>query len=129
MQILLRWALGAVALYVTIIIAQHLGIHMWLAPGLIGAEAAVIFVLVLGIANAVIRPIVGLLTLPLTCLTFGLFSFVINGLMFWLAGVFVPGFHERGFVAPLFGSIVMSLVSGALNALVITDKERAAKKK
>jgi len=128
MQLLLRWALGAVALYVTVLIGQKVGLPFWMAPGVAGVQGAIIFVLIFAVVNAIIRPIVGLLALPLTCLTFGLFSFVINALMFWLAGQVVPGFHVKGFVAPLFGSIVMTLVSGVLSSLFIRDKDRAKKR-
>jgi putative membrane protein len=124
MQIVYRWAVGAIALYITVLLAQYFHLGMWLDPGFKGAFAAVIAVAVLGIVNAVIRPIVQLLALPLTCLTFGLFSFVINALMFWLVGVVVPGFHVKGFIAPLFGSIVMSVISGMLNHLLISDREK-----
>ncbi|BDI34479.1 hypothetical protein CCAX7_65300 [Capsulimonas corticalis] len=124
MQLLLRWAVSAIALYLTVLLAQHFRLGMWLAPGVAGVVASVIAVAALGIVNAVIRPIVQLLAMPLTCITFGLFSFVINALMFWLVGILVPGFHVKGFVAPLFGSIVMGLISGILNHLLISDREK-----
>lgn len=124
MQILLRWALNAIALYITVKIAQNLHLGLKLAPGVAGAEAAVLAVLALSIVNAVIAPILKLLALPLTCLTLGLFSFVINAFMFWLVGQLIPGFKVSGFVAPLFGSIVMSLISGVLNSVLISDAEK-----
>ena len=124
MQILLRWAINAVALYVTVVIAQHLHIGLTVAKGMPGVQAVVIAVLALAVVNAIIRPIVQLITLPLTCLTLGLFSFVVNALMFWIVGQVVPGFTVHGFVAPLFGSIVMALISGILNTVLITDGEK-----
>ena len=65
-----------------------------------------------------IRPLLVLLTLPVTILTLGLFIFVINGLLFWAVGSFVPGFHVGGFWAGVFGAIVYSLISWALSALI-----------
>lgn len=128
MHLLIRWAVSAVALYITVKVAEYLNLHIWLAPGLQGVIAAVIAVAVLAVVNAIIRPIVELLTLPLTCLTFGLFSFVVNALMFWLVGQVVPGFHVRGFLAPLFASIVMGLVSGILSFFIVSDKEKGKRK-
>jgi putative membrane protein len=124
LQILVRWAISAVALYITVLLAQHLNMHIWLAPGVSGVTASVIAVAVLAVVNAVIRPIVKLLALPITCLTLGLFSFVINAGMFWLVGQVVPGFHVRGFVAPLFASIVMGIISGILSSLIVSDNEK-----
>ncbi|MEO7715465.1 MAG: phage holin family protein [Capsulimonas sp.] len=125
MQFLYRWAISAIALYLTVLLVQLLIHHgIWIAPGTKGVIAAVIAAAALGIVNAVIRPVVQLLTLPLTCLTFGLFSFVINALMFWLVGNFVDGFHVKGFIAPLLGSIIMGLISGILNNFLISDREK-----
>lgn len=124
MQLLVRWAISAIALYITVVVGEHLNLHIWLAPGLQGVVASVIAVAILAVVNAVIRPIVKLLTLPLTCLTLGLFSFVINALMFWIVGQVVPNFHVRGFLAPLFASIVMGIVSGLLSMFIISDKEK-----
>jgi putative membrane protein len=124
MSLLLRWILSALALYITVLVGQGLHLRFYVAPGVRGIEGLLMMVVVLGIVNAVIRPIVLLIALPLSCLTFGLFAFVINALMFWLAGQVVPGFHVAGFWAPLFGSIVMGLVSGALNNLLISERER-----
>jgi putative membrane protein len=123
MHLLVRWAISAVALYITVKVLEHFQFHIWLAPGVQGVIASVIFVAILAVVNAVIRPIVELLTLPLTCLTLGLFSFVINAVMFWIVGQFVPGFHIRGFLAPLVASIVMSVVSGFLSFVLVPDPD------
>lgn len=74
----------------------------------------------LGIVNAIIRPIFILLTLPLTILTLGLFLLVINGLMLWLVAALVGGFHVNGFWGAFFGSLLISLVSWVLNRLVLS---------
>ena len=128
MQLLVRWAISAVALYITVLIAEHFKMHIWLARGVAGVIASVIAVVVLAVVNAIIRPIVKLLALPITCLTLGLFSFVINALMFWIVGQgVVPGFSVRGFVAPLFASIVMGLISGILSSVIVSDGEKEKK--
>lgn len=67
--------------------------------------------LILGVMNAIVRPIIILLTLPLTLLTLGLFLFVINAAMLWGTSLFLHGFVVRGFLAALLGSIVVSAVS------------------
>jgi len=74
--------------------------------------------LVLGLINAVVRPLLLLLTLPITLLTLGLFLFVLNGLCFWLVAAIVGGFHVSGFWAAVFGALVVSAVSWLLTALV-----------
>ena len=80
--------------------------------------AALIAALVLGLINALIRPLLILLTLPATVLTLGLFIFVINGLLFWWVASFVGGFHVGGFWSAFFGAIVYSLISWLLSSLL-----------
>jgi putative membrane protein len=80
-----------------------------------GGLAAVGGALVLGVVNAVVRPLAVVLTLPLTVLTFGLFLWIVNGAMLALAAALVPGFVVRGCLAALLGSLVLSL----LNTLVV----------
>jgi putative membrane protein len=83
------------------------------------AGAALAAALVLGLVNTLIRPLLVLLTLPVTVLTLGLFIFVINGLLFWAVGSLVPGFDVAGFWSGVFGAIIFSLVSWLLSALVL----------
>jgi len=80
--------------------------------------AALIAALALGLINALIRPLLILLTLPVTLLTLGLFIFVINGLLFWWVGSFVDGFHVSGFWSGFFGAIIYSIISWLLSALL-----------
>ena len=110
MKLLLVWLINAVAL---------IGVA-YLLPGIAVASftTALIAALVLGLVNAVIRPVLVLLTLPATLLTLGLFIFVINGLLFWLVGSFVSGFMVAGFWPGMFGAIAYSIVSWALSALL-----------
>ena len=81
--------------------------------------AALVAALVLGLVNAIVRPVLVLLTLPVTILTLGLFIFVLNGLLFWMVGSWLEGFWVGGFWAGVLGAIVFSIISWALSALVL----------
>jgi len=83
-----------------------------------GFLPALVAAFVLGIVNAVLRPVLVLLTIPLTLLTLGLFLLVINGLMLWLVAAFVKGFHVNGFWGAVLGSILISLVSWILSRFI-----------
>ena len=99
----------------------------YLLPGVSVSSfgTALVAALVLGLVNAVIRPILILLTLPATILTLGLFIFVINGLLFWAVGSFIQGFVVAGFWWGVLGAIVYSLVSWLLSALVLAAPARS----
>ncbi len=73
--------------------------------------AALVAAFLLGIVNAILRPVLVFLTFPITLVTLGLFLLVINGLMLWLVSALVRGFHVSGFWGAVFGSILISLVS------------------
>jgi putative membrane protein len=83
-----------------------------------GVLAALAAAFVLGLVNAVVRPLFVLLTLPLTVVTLGAFLLVINGLLLWLVTAFVPGFHVNGFLGAVIGSILLSVVSWILTSVV-----------
>jgi len=90
----------------------------YLVPKVIRVDsvmAALIAAFLLGIVNAVLRPVLVVLTIPLTLVTFGLFLLVINGLMLWLVSALVKGFHVNGFWGAVLGSILISLVSWVLS--------------
>jgi len=108
MKIVLRWLLLAAAL---LLVAN-------LYPGVQVASftSAMIAALVLGLLNALLRPILVLLTLPVTVLTLGLFLFVINALMFYFAASLLAGFNVSGFVAALIGSLLYSLAGLVIDA-------------
>ena len=110
-RILVVWLINSLAL----------GAVAYLMPSvsIASAGAAVVAALVLGLVNTLIRPLLVLLTLPVTLLTLGLFIFVINGLLFWAVGSMVPGFTVAGFWAGVFGAIIFSLLSWLLSALVL----------
>jgi putative membrane protein len=97
----------------------------WERISVAGVEAAVLFALVLGLCNALVRPLLYLLTLPLTCLTLGLFTLVVNALVFWAATVAPVGVRVSGFDGALLGALTVSLVSLLANWL-IGPAERAA---
>jgi putative membrane protein len=83
-----------------------------------GVWAALVAAFLLGIVNAVLRPILIFFTLPITVLTFGLFLLVINGLMLLLVSSIVRGFHVNGFWGAVLGSILISLVSWVLSRVL-----------
>jgi len=97
---------------------------LWVAASLIpgirlgGLGYTVLAALVLGIINAVVRPVLVVLTFPITLLTLGLFLFVLNAFCLWLTSRLVPGFEVHGFAAALLGALVISVVSWSLNAFI-----------
>lgn len=100
--------------------ALGIGVAGSLLPGIRvdGAGAAILTALLLGLINATIRPILLILTLPLTLLTFGAFALVINGAMLALAARFVEGVHLAGFGSAVLGAVVVSLVGGVVHWLL-----------
>ena len=110
MRLLLHWLANAIALLALPYIFTTISVDSF--------TTALVVALVLGLINTLIRPLLVLLTLPVTILTLGLFIFVINGLLFWAVGSFVPGFHVGGFWSGVFGAIVYSIISWLLSALI-----------
>jgi putative membrane protein len=108
--VLLRWLINAAALYITALLLPGITLR--------GAVSTFVAAAVLGIVNAVIRPLLVLLTLPLNVLTLGLFTLVINALMLLLTAAVVPGLVVRDFWSALVGAIVLSVVSFVLSHLV-----------
>jgi putative membrane protein len=82
-----------------------------------GWGSAILGALVLGLVNAFVRPLMVLLTLPLTVLTFGLFLLVVNAFMLWLVAALVPGVRVQGFGAALVGSLLLTLLNLGVAAL------------
>jgi putative membrane protein len=110
MTLLLVWILNAVALLVV----------AYILPGIVVASfwSAMWAALVLGLINMLVKPLFVLLTLPITIVTIGLFLFVINALMFWLAGSILKGFQVNGFWWAVGGALLYSLISGFLTNLI-----------
>ncbi|MBP9760157.1 MAG: phage holin family protein [Candidatus Pacebacteria bacterium] len=83
-----------------------------------GLYTALVVALLLGVFNTIVRPILVVLTLPVTILTLGLFLFVLNALIFWFVGSFVDGFVVDGFLPALLGSLVVSTVSWLTHKII-----------
>jgi putative membrane protein len=109
MHLILRWALNTLALLVVVTVVP--GFHYRSIVSL--AIAA----LILGLFNAVVRPILVLLTLPLTIVTLGLFLIVLNAVMLELTAWLAPGFRIDDFVAALIGAIVLAIISWITNRI------------
>ena len=116
MRILLVWLVNALALIAVAYLLPSITVSSF--------TSALIAALILGLVNAVIRPVLVVLTLPVTIVTLGLFIFVINALLFWLVGSILDGFLVQGFGGALIGSILFSLVSWLLSAIVLRDRGR-----
>ena len=105
----------------TLITALSLLVVDLIVPGVVIASfvTALLAGVSIGIVNGFVKPILAILSLPITILSLGIFSLVVNGFCFWLASVFVPGFIIHGFWAFLLGPIVLSVVSTLLTNYVI----------
>jgi putative membrane protein len=110
MRLLLVWVLNAIALLVV----------AYLYPGVVIVDwtAAAVAALVLGLINALVKPFLIILTLPVTVLTLGLFLLVLNALLFWAVASIVPGFEVAGFWAAMLGAILFSIFTWALSKLL-----------
>lgn len=136
MSFVTRLLINALALWITVLLGQKIGIKdLGFESGGQTASAVMataVMVIVLTLVNSTIGLVVKFLTKPLNCLTLGLFSFVVNALMFMLAGVAVSslgyGFKVGSFTAGLFGSVVMGIISSIATTLV-ADPDKDAKKK
>lgn len=94
-----------------VIVALALLLAEHIVPGVVVSSfgMAVLVALVLGLINLLVRPILLLLTLPITLITFGLFSLVLNAFLFWLTALILPGFTVSGFIAAFLGSLIVSV--------------------
>ena len=108
--LLLKWLVNTIALFVVVNVVAGISVERWQTM-LVGALA-------LGLLNAFFRPILLLLTLPVNVLTLGLFTLVINGLIFYLAAMLVKGFYVAGFWNAFVAALVFSIVSFLLNLLI-----------
>jgi putative membrane protein len=114
MRLLLLWILNAIALLAV----------TWLLPSIevSGFGTALIAALVLGFINTLVRPVLAILTLPITVLTLGIFYLLLNGLLFWLASALLPGFQVHGLVSAVVGAILYGVIAWALSALIPNKK-------
>ncbi len=111
MRLLLLWLINTVALFILP--------HLLNSVQVDSMSAALLAALLLGLVNTLIRPVLILLTLPVTFLTLGLFIFVINGLMFWFVADLVQGFRVASFGSAILAALVYSVISWLLSALFI----------
>lgn len=109
-RLLIGWLLNALALLAVAYLMPSIDVA--------SVGTALIAALVLGLVNTLVRPILVILTLPVTLLTLGLSLLVINGLLFWAVGSFLEGFTVASFWSGFFGAILYSLISWALAAIL-----------
>jgi putative membrane protein len=114
MTVLLTWLINALALLIITYLVPSIHIRSF--------GTALIIAVVLGLINAIIRPVLILFTLPVTILTLGVFILVVNALCFWLCSSLLKGFEVSGFWSAFFGSILYSIVSWLLAALVFGNR-------
>jgi putative membrane protein len=111
MRLLLTWIINAAALMALPYLMHSVTVD--------SIGAALIAALVLGLVNTLIRPVLVVLTLPVTFLSLGLFILVINGFLFWVVAQMVGGFHVAGFWSAMLAAIVYSVISWALSTLLL----------
>jgi len=116
MGLIRSWLVNAAALYAT----------AWLLAGVRvdSPEALIGGALAIGLINATVRPVLRLVTFPITVLTLGLFYFVLDGLMFYLAASLIPGFELAGLVTAIGGALVMSIVATVLHVFLKPRKKK-----
>ena len=111
MRLLLIWLINALSLLAVPYVLPSISVASF--------YIALVTALALGLVNTLIRPLLVLVTLPLTILTLGLFTLVINALLFWFVASFVEGFHVAGFWSAFWGAIVYSLISSLASWLLV----------
>ena len=110
LKLLLKWLLSAAALLAVTYIYGGVTVASF--------GTAMVAALIIGLLNMLVRPILVILTIPVTLITLGLFLFVINALMFWAASGLVGGFHVAGFWAALIGSLIYSALGVLIDAVL-----------
>ena len=115
MRLILVWILNAIALLAVAYLYPGVQVQDW--------KAAAIAAIVLSLVNTLVKPILILLTLPVTIITLGLFLLVLNALLFWGVASLLPGFHVTGFWAAVLGAILYSVIGWLLSQL-IPEKQR-----
>ena len=118
MGLVIRMLVNAAALMLAAYVVPGLAVRSFTTALLAG--------LVLGLINAIVRPVLVILTFPITLVTLGLFLLILNGFCLWLASTVVPGFEVHGFWAAVLGALLISVVSWLAGALV-TDRGRLAR--
>jgi len=114
MRLILLWLINALALVAVPYVVTSVVVT--------GFRTAVVAALLLGLVNTLLRPVLILLTLPINVITLGLFTLVINALLFWLVATFVDGFAVAGFGSAMLGALVYSVVSTLLSWLFVKGR-------
>ena len=117
MRLILTWFINAAALLALPYLMQSVTID--------SVAVALVSALVLGLVNTLLRPVLLLLTLPVTVMSVGLFILVINGAMFWLVASWVEGFHVASFWSAVGAALLYSIISWALSTLLLNKNERS----
>jgi putative membrane protein len=115
MRLVLTWIINAAALFAVPYLMHSVNVT--------SIGAALVAALLLGLVNTLVRPVLLLLTLPVTVLSLGLFIFIINGFMFWLVAKMVDGFHVDSFGSAIIGALLYSVISWALSTLLLKDND------
>lgn len=113
MRFLMNWLVNAAALWVAVQVVPGLAVA--------GTTTLLLAALVIGLVNAVIKPVLLILTLPITVLTLGIFYFVLNGLLLYLAAALTPGFTVAGFGSAFVGALIVSAVATLLHLFIKVD--------
>ena len=111
MKLIIKWLLSAAALLLVAYLYSGVQVNSF--------TAALVAAFVIGLFNIVLRPVLVVLTLPVTVVTLGLFLFVINALMFWAAAYVLDGFQVNGFVAALLGSLIYSVLGIVIDSELV----------
>ncbi|MDO8651088.1 MAG: phage holin family protein [Undibacterium sp.] len=117
MRLLVTWLINALALLALPYLMHSVSIDSF--------GTAMVVALVLGFVNTIIRPILVILTLPVTVMTMGLFIFIINGVMFWAVANMIDGFHVAGFWSAVGGALLYSVISWTLSTLLLQNNGRS----
>ncbi len=117
--LIIKWIINAIALFVVVKTIKGLEI---VNTGMDGFITLVITAAVIGIINTFLKPVLLLITLPLSIFTFGIFTVILNGFLFALAGFIVPGFKVTSFFGAIIGSLLFSLISFLCNVFLVSNK-------
>lgn len=115
MKLLLVWLINAAALFALPYIFSSIRVESF--------YTALIVALVLGLLNTIVRPVLVVLTLPITVVTLGLFLLVLNGLLLWFVASFIKGFTIDSFWTAVFGAMVYSFISWAATSFILGEKK------
>ena len=114
-NLLIRWLINAAGLIIVSKIIRGIHIDSFVT--------ALVAAAILGIINVILRPIIIILTLPLNILTLGLFTFIINGLMLYIAGSIVEGFYVNSFWASIWGALLLSVINSLATFLFLSNNQ------